>query len=139
EAKIHVEGLPHNGGGQWEQGGANAPAGSYGGYGAGNGYAAGTGYAQAPYGAQYAEGGYPAAEPARRKSSAGPVLLTILILGGAGVGGFMKLRQDMANERSSHEAALKQANEQKSKAIEAQARAEATAKVQIAALETKLK
>jgi hypothetical protein len=142
EPKIHVDGYPENGGGQYEQQQpGNAPAGSYGGYGAGNGYAPAGYGGTATYGTQggYQGAGYPDAQPVRRKSSAGAVLITIILMSGAAAGGYGKLRQDMQSTVRVHIAATEQAEQGKAKAVEAAAKAEQNAKVQIAALEARIK
>jgi hypothetical protein len=78
-------------------------------------------------------------EPPRQKSAVGPVLLTILLLGGAAAGGYWKLTQDFQATLKARDAALLAAEEARNKAVELAARAEAVAKVQISHAEQRAK
>jgi hypothetical protein len=99
---------------------------------------------QAGYGYGY---GYPAQaalpdiahEPPRQKSAVGPVLLTILLLGGAAAGGYWKLTQDFQTTLRARDAALLAAEEARNKAVELAARAEALAKVSVTHAEQRAK
>jgi hypothetical protein len=92
------------------------------------GYGYGYGYNQS---AQPAMPDMPAEAP-RQKSAVGPVLLTILLLGGAAGGGYWKLQQDWQATLRARDQALLSAEEGRNKAVEQAARAEQLAKVQIA-------
>jgi hypothetical protein len=78
-------------------------------------------------------------EVAKPRSAAGPVLLTILLLGGAGGAGYWKLQQDFQAALRARDAVLLETQEAKSRAVEAAARAEQQAKVAVAAAEDRLK
>jgi hypothetical protein len=78
-------------------------------------------------------------EPVRQKSAVGPVLLTILLLGGAAGGGYWKLQQDWQATLRARDAAILSAEEGRNRAVELAARAEQLAKVQIAAAELRAK
>lgn len=79
---------------------------------------------------------YPTAhEPVRQKSAAGPVFLTILLLGGAAAGGYWKLQQDWQATLRARDAAILQAEDARTAAI----KAEQQAKVQSSDCERKLK
>jgi hypothetical protein len=78
-------------------------------------------------------------EPPRQKSAVGPVLLTIMLLGGAAGGGYWKLTQDFQAQLRSRDAALLAAEEARNKAVEVAARAEQLAKVQISHAEQRAK
>jgi len=75
----------------------------------------------------------------RQKSAVGPVLLTILLLGGAAAGGYWKLTQDFQKTLQARDAALLAAEEARNKAVEVASRAEALAKVQITHAEQRAK
>jgi hypothetical protein len=101
-------------------------------------YAGGYGYGYS-HQAQPAPIPEPYQEPIKQKSAVGPVMLTILLLGGAAGGGYWKLQQDFAATLHARDMALLQAEEGRNKAIEAASRAEQLAKVSIAAAEQKTK
>ena len=71
-------------------------------------------------------------ESPRPRSAAGPVLLTIVLLGGAAGGAYWKLQQDFQVQLKSRDQALLAAEEGRNKAVELAARAEQLAKVQVA-------
>lgn len=99
-----------------------------GGFGAFPGY----GFAQPGQSPMVAE---PPREPLRQKSAVGPVLLTILILGGAAGGGYWKLQQDFQATLRARDAALVEAEQARDKAVEAASRAEQKAKLALAEAE----
>jgi hypothetical protein len=98
---------------------------------------AGYGYGNGNYG--YNHAAQPALpetyqEPVRQKSAAGPVLLTILIMGGLAAGGYWKLQQDWQATLRARDQALLATEQERNKAVELASRAEQLAKNQVAAL-----
>lgn len=75
----------------------------------------------------------------RKKSVAGPVLLTILLLGGAAGAGFVKLQQDWQTTLRARDATIARMEEAKGQAVEAAARAEAQARLLASSCEKSLK
>jgi hypothetical protein len=98
--------------------------------------------AQGAQGYGYGYGYNPTSQPAgmsdvhveapRQRSAVGPVLLTILLLGGAAGGGYWKLQQDWLVTLQARDQALLAAEEGRNKAVEVAARAEQLAKLQSA-------
>jgi hypothetical protein len=78
----------------------------------------------------------PAPKP---RSVAGPVFLTILLLGGAGAAGYWKLQQDFASALGAKDRAIVELEQAKSQAVEAASRAEQQVKVKVTALEEQVK
>jgi hypothetical protein len=107
---------------------AAGPNAGYGGYGYGYGQTGQQPMVSEPY-----------QEPVRQKSAVGAVLVTILFLGVAAGGGYWKLQQDWSSTLRARDEAILQAEEGRNKAVEAAARAEQLAKVQIAACEQRTK
>lgn len=117
---------------------AHAPT-LMGGHEAGAAPQGGFGYGYGNYG--YNHTAQPAAlpdiahEPPRQRSAVGPVLLTILLMGGAAGGGYWKLTQDFQATLKARDAALVAAEEARNKAVEVAARAEQLAKAHISKAE----
>jgi hypothetical protein len=74
----------------------------------------------------------------RSGSAVGAVFLTVLILGGAAAGGYYKLRQQWETALAAKDQSVLQAQQNRNQAIEAAANADRKAKLQIAALESRV-
>jgi hypothetical protein len=93
------------------------------------------GFSYSQYAAQAAAMSEPYQAPVRQKSSAGPVLLTILILGGAAGGSYWKLQQDWSATLAARDAAIVSAEDARNKAVEMASRTEQLYKKQLASCE----
>jgi hypothetical protein len=92
--------------------------------------------------AEWAAGHDPAApgpQAGRSRSSVGPVLVTVVLMGIAGAAGYFKLQKDWEATLRAHAGAITRLEEAKGQAIEAAGRADAQAKLQAANYEHQIK